>query len=193
MKLLKISLFLSLVSIVAYAASTWNFDPAHSAIKFSATHMKISEVEGEFEKYEGSIKANKDDWENAEIDIKIDVNSINTGVEKRDNHLKSDDFFDAENYPYITFKSTSLEKISENKYKLTGDLTIKGTTKQETFDAQYKGTIKDPWGNARSGWEVTGTINRFDYGLKWNQMIEAGGLVVGEDIDILCDVELVME
>lgn len=172
-------------------SKVWDFDPTHSAIKFSATHLKITEVTGEFENYEGIISTNGDDWENAESEVKIDVNSINTGVKNRDNHLKSDDFFDAENHPYIVFKSTKLEKHGDNKFKLTGDLTIRGKTKRETFDAEYKGTVKDPWGNTRSGWKITGKINRFDYGLKWNKTIETGGLVVGENIKILCDMSLV--
>lgn len=180
------------LALVAYGATNvWNFDKAHSSIKFIAQHMKISEVAGEFKKYSGTIKTEGKDFEDAKIEVRIDVNSINTGIKKRDNHLRSEDFFYAEKYPEIIFKSTSLKKIKDDKYELKGKLTMLGKTQTETFDAVYNGTIKDPYGYNRSGWKITGSVNRFDYGLKWNKTLETGGLIVGKKINILCDIELV--
>ncbi len=191
MKHLKITLLALLVIVTsAYAATKWTIDKAHTKIQFTAEHMKISEVTGEFKEYEGSIKSEGDDFENATINVNIMVNSINTDNEKRDKHLKGEDFFHAEKYPKITFKSTSLEKMEGDKYKMSGKLTMRGNTQEEEFTAVHNGTVKDPWGKTKSGWKVTGTINRFDYGLEWNKTLEAGGLVVGEEIDITADVEL---
>jgi len=174
----------------AYAATKWSIDKAHTKVQFTAEHMKISEVKGEFKEYEGSIKTEGNDFQNATINVNIMVNSIDTDNEKRDKHLKGEDFFNAEKHPKITFKSTTLEKMEGDKYQLRGKLTMRGTTQQEEFTAIHNGTVKDPWGNTKSGWKVTGTINRFDYGLKWDKTLETGGLVVGEEIDITANVEL---
>jgi polyisoprenoid-binding protein YceI len=168
----------------------WTLDPSHTKIQFSARHMIISEVTGHFNKYEVNVKAGND-FLDSDVEVLIDVNSIDTGIVDRDNHLKRADFFEAEKYPNIIFKSTKVEKVNDEKYKLFGDFTIKNITRLIELDVFYGGTIKDPWGKTRAGFKVTGSVNRFDYELKWNALIETGGAVVGKTINITCDVELV--
>ena len=167
----------------------WNLDKSHSNLQFSARHMIISEVTGHFNNYDVDVKAG-DDFTDSEVTVTIDSKSIDTGITDRDNHLKSPDFFDVENYPEITFKSTKVEKADDESYKLYGDFTIRNITKPIVLDVAYGGTIKDPWGNTRAGFKVTGKINRFDYELKWNALMETGGAVVGKNINITCDIEL---
>ncbi len=170
--------------------SNWTVDNAHSKIGFSARHMVISQVEGQFNDF--VIDANAgEDFTNTDVEVTIKTASIATGVNDRDNHLKSADFFDAENHPEIKFKSTSIEKESDEEFKLKGDLTIRGVTKPIELSVIYGGTIKDPWGNQRAGFQVEGQLNRFDYNLKWNNLMETGGAVVGKNIKINCHVELV--
>jgi len=144
----------------------------------------ISDVEGRFKKFNGTIKTAKPDFVDATVAFNVDVTSVYTDNDGRDKHLKSDDFFNAEQYPAMTFKSTSFKKISGNKYELKGNLTIRNVTKPVKFDVTYGGTTKDPWGNTKSGFKAKTTINRFDYGLKWNTLTEAGGATVGKDVDI---------
>jgi polyisoprenoid-binding protein YceI len=180
----------SLISLASYSQTTWTVDKSHSSIKFVVTHLVISEVEGSFKSYEGKITSTSDDFTNASINFSVDVNSINTESEKRDSHLKGTDFFDAEKFPQITFKSTSFKKVSGNKYELKGDFTMHGVTKPVVFNVVYGGTVKDPWGNTKAGFKASTTINRFDYDLKWNTMTEAGGAVVGADVEISVKLEL---
>lgn len=188
----KLLFFVLIVSIGALQAQTkWTFDKTHSKVQFKVTHMVISEVTGQFKNYDGSVESSKDDFTDAKINFTIDVNSINTDNEQRDTHLKSDDFFNAEKFPKITFVSKSFKKVNNKKYKLVGDLTIRNITKQVELDVTYNGTVKDPWGNTRAGFKVSGQVNRFDYGLKWNALLELGGAVVGETVDIIIDVEIV--
>ncbi|MGK9476735.1 YceI family protein [Melioribacter sp. OK-6-Me] len=189
-------LFLSYIILFLFgglinAQTRWNFDKSHSTIAFKVKHMVISEVTGYFNQYEGNIVTNGDNFENAKINFTIDVNSINTDNEKRDEHLKSDDFFNSAKYPKITFVGKSFKKIGNNKFKLVGDLTIRDNTKEVTLDVTFNGMVNDPWGNTRAGFKVTGTINRFDFGLKWNALLELGGAVVSENVDIVIDVELI--
>lgn len=174
----------------AAVKEVWSLDPAHSKVQFSARHMIISEVTGHFNNFEVNVKAGED-FADSEIEVSIDVNSIDTGIGDRDNHLKSPDFFEAEKFPKIIFKGTKVEKVNDEKYKLYGDFTIRDITKPIELDVFYGGTIKDPWGKTRAGFKVTGSVNRFDYDLKWNALIETGGAVVGKTINISCDVELV--
>ncbi|AFN74589.1 YceI family protein [Melioribacter roseus P3M-2] len=190
-KLFLSSLILFLAVGLINAQTKWNFDKSHSKIAFKVKHMVISEVTGYFNEYEGAVETNGDNFENAKINFTIDVNSIDTDNEKRDEHLKSDDFFNAAKFPKITFVGKSLKKVADNKYKLVGDLTIRDNTKEVTLDVTYNGMVKDPWGNTRAGFKVTGTINRFDFGLKWNALLELGGAVVSEDVDIVIDVQLI--
>jgi len=183
-----IALFISFLSV--NAQTKWNIDKVHSKVLFSVTHLIISEVTGEFKDFTGSIEYAKDDFSDAKIDFTVDVNSISTDNDMRDKHLKSDDFFNAEKFPQITFKGKSLTKVNDNNYKLTGDFTIRDVTKQITLDVIYNGTIKDPYGNTKAGFKIIGQINRFDYNLKWNKLIEAGGAVVGKTVTMTINLEL---
>lgn len=188
----KLSITIALFSLaLVQAQTTWNFDPAHSSIRFAVDHMVISEVEGQFSTYEGSVIATNDDFSDAKINFVIDVNSVDTDNEKRDAHLKNADFFETEKYPKMTFVSTSVEKIAEGKYNLKGKLTLHGVTKEISLAMTYGGTVKDPWGNTKAGLKVTGVINRTDFGLKYNSVLEAGSLMIGEEVTITCKVELV--
>lgn len=191
MKKLQITLAtLVLAGSMALAQSNWSVDASHSKVQFSVTHLMISETTGKFKVYDGKVTATKDDFTDSNIEFNIDVNSINTDDEARDKHLKSDDFFNAEKFPKMTFKSKSFKKVSGKNYKLVGDLTIRDVTKSVTFDVVYNGTMKDPWGNTKAGFKLNGKINRTNYNLKWNAALEAGGVVVGEEVTIQCDIEL---
>ncbi|PKP29359.1 MAG: polyisoprenoid-binding protein [Bacteroidetes bacterium HGW-Bacteroidetes-18] len=187
----KLSIVIALFSVaLVQAQTTWNIDPSHSSIRFAVDHMVISEVEGIFSKYEGSIVAAKEDFSDAKINFVVDVNSVNTDNEKRDGHLKSADFFETEKYPKMTFVSTSVEKTGAGKYNLKGNLSLHGVTKEITLAMTYGGTTKDPWGNTKAGLKVTGVINRTDFGLKYNSVLEAGSLMIGEEVTITAKVEL---
>jgi polyisoprenoid-binding protein YceI len=169
----------------------WVIDPAHSEVHFKVKHLVISTVTGSFEKFEGSVEASSDDFSDAEIEFSADVNSISTNQTDRDTHLKSPDFFDAAKYPHLTFKSTGFKNKGGNNYELTGDLTIRGTTKVVAFDAEFGGTVKDPWGNIKAGFEINGKINRKEFGLTWSALTETGNMVVADEIKIHVNVELV--
>ena len=159
-------LLIAFLSTTTFAQTTWKADPAHTQASFGITHMGISEVEGKFNEFDGSIVASKDDFSDAKYQMTIKVPSIDTGIEMRDNHLKSADFFDAENYPEMTFKSNSSEKVGENKYKVTGDLTFHGVTKPVTLDVWYRGTVENPQnGDVISGFAIKGNVKRSDYNL----------------------------
>jgi polyisoprenoid-binding protein YceI len=190
MNRLLLSLFLALgISVASFAQNAWTLDKSHSGIKFSVRHMVISDVEGSFRDYDVTFKSDKEDFTDAVIEATIQTASIDTDNERRDGHLKSDDFFNAEKYPTITFKSTRFEKTSPMTYKIHGDLTIRDVTKPVTFDAVLGGTQKTQRG-AVSGWKATLTINRFDYNLKWDRAIETGGLVVGPDVTITVNAQV---
>ena len=166
----------------------WTIDTAHSEIGFSVKHMMISKVKGSFGSYDATVEANEEDLQNALIDFKIDVNSINTNNQDRDNHLLSADFFDAENHPYITFKANDIVK-KDDEYELTGDLTMKGVTRPATFEVEYGGKGTNPWGVEVVAFNGEGKVNRKDFGLTWNQALETGGVMVGEDIKITFELE----
>jgi polyisoprenoid-binding protein YceI len=174
---------------IASAQSDWKLDKAHSSITFTVKHMIISNVTGSFKDYAITMKSAKDDFSDATVQSTIKVGSLSTDNDKRDAHLKSDDFFNAEKYPEINFKSTSFEKLSDTKYKITGDMTIRDVTKNVTFDTVLNGTLKTTRG-VLSAWKATTTINRFDYNLKWNKTIETGGLIAGQDVIITLNLEL---
>lgn len=186
--------YLFVVLLIAFsftnAQTEWDIDKAHSKVGFSVSHLVVSDVEGQFKNFNGSIVSNGDDFSNPKIDFKIDVNSINTDNEARDKHLKSDDFFNAEKFPTITFKSKSMTKIGDKKYKLIGDFTMRDVTKEIALDVKFNGIVKDPWGNTKAGFKITGEVNRFDYNLKWNKTIETGGLVVGNIVSLNINLEL---
>lgn len=187
----KVFLFLvaASISVTSFGQSKWQVDPAHSTVKFSVAHLVISEVEGSFKKFSGDITSASPDFTGASIAFFVDVNSIDTDNEMRDKHLKSDDFFNSEKYPAMVFKSTSFKKVSGNKYRLIGNLTIRNVTKAVKFDVTYGGQAKDGYGNIKAGFKALGSINRFDYGLKYNSLTEAGGAAVGKDIAITLNLE----
>jgi polyisoprenoid-binding protein YceI len=173
-------------------ADTWHIDPAHTNVEFTVRHMMISNVKGQFEKTSGTITADGTDPASAKIDATIDASSINTRVEKRDMHLKSPDFLDVAKYPTITFKSTKVEAEGPNKWKVTGDLTLHGVTKPVVLEVESSGPpIHDPMGNTRAGASATTKINRSDFGLTWNKVLESGGVMVGDEVAISIDVEAI--
>lgn len=179
-------------TVMAAAPATttsWTLDRSHSGVKFNVDHLVISEVEGTFKVFNGSLTSPTPDFNNAKVSFTVDVNSINTDDEKRDGHLKSDDFFNAEKYPQMKFTSTSFKKVKGNAYVMEGDLTIRDVTKRVKFAVIYGGTIKDPWGNIKAGFKASGKINRKDYGLKWGALTETGGAVVGDEVRMQINVE----
>lgn len=173
--------------------ATYKIDQSHSEITFKVKHLMISSASGRFTQFDATMKSDREDFSDAVVTFEADAASITTGNEQRDAHLKSDDFFNAESFPKITFKSTSLKKVSDDEYKLYGNLTIRDITQPIELGVTYNGTIVDPWGNSRIGFEVEGKINRHEYGLKWNAVTETGGLVVGADVKIHANVELIKQ
>ncbi|UJL47763.1 polyisoprenoid-binding protein [Virgibacillus sp. NKC19-16] len=170
--------------------TVWNVDTAHSEIGFSVKHMMISKAKGSFDDFSAEIEANVDDLTDSKVEVKIDVSSINTRQEGRDEHLRSADFFDVEKYPNITFVATDIKKKSDNNYDVTGDLTMIGTTKPVTFDIVFEGQSKDPMsGNTVAGFSGETTINRKDFGLNWNAAVETGGVLVGEEVKVHVEIE----
>lgn len=172
---------------------TWNIDKSHSKIQFSARHMIIAHVAGEFKDYDLKMKVKSENFQDSDIEFTINAQSIDTGIADRDTHLKSEDFFGAENYREIRFVKKSIERLDEERYKMRGDLTIRDITKPIDLDVTLGGLITDPYGNLRAGFNVKGSLDRFDYGLKWNALIETGGAVVGKTINIHCDVEIIKQ
>jgi polyisoprenoid-binding protein YceI len=190
MKKIIYSLFLILFVLANLNAQTkWIADKSHSKIQFNVTHMVISEVAGMFKSFDINVQSSKDDFSDANIDFTADVASIYTDNDRRDAHLKSDDFFNAEKFPKMIFKGKSFKKIEGNNFKLTGDLTIRDITKEVTLDVVYNGTVQ-AWGKTVAGFKIKGAINRFDYNLKWNTILEAGGAVVAKTVYINIDLEL---
>jgi len=172
------------------AATKWVVDPMHSEVQFKIKHLVISTVTGTFRQFGGGATTEHDDFDGAEVHFELDVNSIDTNQEMRDTHLKSAEFFEAETYPKIAFKSTSFRKIDDDEYTLVGELTMKGVTKPVTLKAEYGGTAKDAYGNQKLGFEVTGKINRKEFGLTYNALTETGGLALGEDIKLIANIQL---
>ena len=175
------------------STTKWSIDPTHSEIGFKVKHMMFTNVSGNFEKFDASIETEGDDFTTAKFDFSGEIDSINTGNADRDNHLRSADFFDAEQFPTLTFKSTSFEKESESDYKLTGDLTLHGVTKSVKLDVEFGGLAKDPWGNTKTGLSATGKINRKDWGLNWNSALETGGVLVGEEVKLNIELQFIQQ
>jgi polyisoprenoid-binding protein YceI len=173
--------------------STYKIDPAHSEITFKVKHLMITNVTGSFTKFDAAMESEKDDFSDAKISFSADVDSITTNNEQRDAHLKSDDFFAAEKFPKISFVSRSFVKEGEDEYKLTGDITIRDITKTLELDVEYGGTMTDPWGNVKAGFEINGKINRKDFSLSWGAVTEAGGVVVSDDVKLHLAVQLVKQ
>lgn len=172
-------------------AAVWTFDPAHSSIGFSVRHMVISNVEGTFRDYTGQVNFDGKSLEKGSVDITIQVTSVNTGIEMRDNHLRSSDFFDVQKYPTMMFKSKKIVKKAKGNFNMIGDLTIKGVTHEVQIDGQFNGAITDPDGNTRAGFSGTTKINRQDYNVAWSNKLQDGSLIVGNDVTINLQIELV--
>lgn len=170
-------------------AGKWVLDKSHSNIRFTVKHMVVSECEGSFKNFDGTFDATKADFSDAKVAFTVDVNSINTDNENRDKHLKGEDFFASDKFPQIKFESTSFTAQGDNKYKLEGNLTVRDVTKPMSFDVTYGGSINTQRG-AKAGFKAKGSINRFDYGLKWNRLTEAGGLAVSKEVEITVNIEL---
>lgn len=173
--------------------TTWALDPLHTHAEFAVRHLMISTVKGRFTEVSGMLQAEEADPSRSSIEIEIDVASIDTRVGDRDQHLRSADFFDADNHPKITFRSRRIEPTGDKRYRVTGDLTIRGTTHEIALDVSEEGRAKDPWGAERVGFSVDGRVNRGDYGLKWNQALETGGVMVGEEVKLHIDAEFVKQ
>jgi polyisoprenoid-binding protein YceI len=168
----------------------WVIDPMHSEVQFKVKHLVISTVTGAFKQFSGEVESDGDDFNGANLHFTIEANSIDTNQEMRDNHLKSPDFFDTAKFPQITFQSSSFVKKIENSYAIQGLLTIKGISKEVGIIAEYGGSAKDSYGNLKSGFEVTGTINRKEFGLTYNSLTEAGGMTLGEDIKLIANIQI---
>lgn len=172
----------------------WTIDPSHSEIGFKVRHLMITNVKGTFNEYDASIYTTGDDFLTSEVDVWINPASVDTGDEKRDGHMKSADFFDVEKFKEITFSGNTYEKTStEGKFILWGDLTIKGITKRIKLEVEMLGKMKDPWGNEKVGFSIQGKVNRKDWGLNWNAALEGGGVLVSEEVQINCEIQLVQK
>lgn len=176
-----------LIFLAGFSQGNWKIDKNHSSIGFTTTHMLISEVDGNFGDFEGTITGGDENFVNSEVSFSAKTASINTANEKRDGHLKSADFFDAEKFPELTFTGKIIQE--DGKHYLKGNFTMKGVTKEIKFDVKFNGKVAGRRGQV-AGFKVQGVINRFDYGLEWNRALEAGGLVVGEDVEIVCKLEV---
>lgn len=188
MKKLILSIGLLVGATLTYGQTEWTIDKSHSSVGFTVTHLVISEVEGQFNDFDAKVVSTSDDFAGSTVEFTAKAASIDTDNEQRDNHLKSDDFFSAEKYPDVKFNGNIVKNGA--KYQLVGKFTMRDVTKDVTFDVKYNGTIKDPWGNIKSGFKITGTVNRKEYGLKWGALTEAGGAVVSDEVDIQVNVEL---
>ena len=169
----------------------WEIDPSHSDATFSVKHMMFSTVRGHFNVLSGKLDIDEEQPENSWVEAQVDVTSVDTRSEQRDGHLRSPDFFDAEKYPTLTFKSTKVERVSGNQYRVLGDLTMHGVTKPVVFNAEYHGQGKNPWGMQVAGLSAKTKINRKEWGLNWNAPLETGGVLVSEDVNIEIDLEAI--
>jgi polyisoprenoid-binding protein YceI len=169
----------------------WKIDASHSAVHFAVRHMVVSKVRGRFSRFEGEIAFDEADPARSTVKVTIDADSIDTNEPKRDGHLKSPDFFDVAKFPTLTFASTKIEKLKGDQYRVHGDLTIHGVTKNVTLDAELLGIGKDPWGVRRAGFTASGALDRKDFGLHWNQVLETGGVLVGDKVELTLEVEAV--
>jgi len=174
-------------------ASTWNIDPSHSAIAFSVRHMVVSKTRGRFLKWSGQIRFDPDEPAASSVEVTIDPASLDTAEPQRDAHLRSADFFDVEKFPTASFRSTKVEGLAGDRYRITGNLTLHGVTKAVVLDATYEGSGKDPWGGERAGFVASTSIDRRDFGLEWNKALETGGLLVGEKVELTLEVEAVKQ
>jgi len=177
--------------LLRMTTTNWNFDLAHSSVNFHVRHLMVSKVHGRFTLWGGSLEIDDDDITKSRVDVTIDAGSVDTREDKRDAHLKSADFFDVEKFPALTFKSTSVEKVSDEEITITGDLSLHGVTKSVKLAVELGGQAKDPWGGIRTGFSAKTSINRKDFGLGWNAVLETGGVLVGEKIEITLEIEAI--
>lgn len=175
------------------AASTWNIDPSHSAIHFSVRHMVVSKTRGRFTKWSGEVSFDPENPKASSVQVNIEPASVDTADAQRDGHLRSADFFDVEKFPQATFRSTKVEGAGDDKYRVTGDLTLHGVTRPVVFEALHEGTGKDPWGGERAGFSASLSIDRREFGLQWNKALETGGVLVGDKVELTLEVEAVKQ
>lgn len=175
------------------SATKWAIDPSHSEISFKVKHLVVTTLTGKFDSFEGSLETANEDFSDAKISFTADVASINTGNKDRDGHLQSDDFFNATAFPKLVFNSTGFTKTGDAEYKLTGDITIRDITKPIELTVEYGGTMVDPWGNTKAGFEINGKLKRKEFGLKWDAITEAGGAVVSDEIKLHLNVQVVKQ
>jgi polyisoprenoid-binding protein YceI len=173
--------------------TNWKLDPEHSEVTFKVKHMMITTVGGRFKEFNLDASTEGDDFTRSDVVFNANAASVDTGNEKRDNHLRSAEFFDAEKYPSITYKPKSFKKKDESNYEISGELTIRDVSRNQAFDVEFGGTGKDPWGNTRAGFTVTGKINRKDFGLNWNAALETGGVMVSDEVKISASFELIRQ
>jgi|SRR3972149_2799055 len=171
----------------------WQIDPAHSQIEFSVRHMMISNLRGRFEQFTGTVEFDEGDPTRSTVEVRIEAASIYTKEAQRDGHLKSADFLDAEHYPYLYFKSKRVEKLDDTHGRIIGDLIIRDMTREVALEVEYAGQAKSPWGTISAGFSATATLNRKDWGLRWNQGLETGGVLVGDQMNISIEIELVKQ
>lgn len=177
----------------APASAAWHVDPSHVEAGFAVRHLMISTVKGRFSGISGRVTVTGDDFATASVEATIDVNTIDTREPKRDEHLRSADFFDVARFPTMTFRSRRVDRSTKNHYRLIGDLTIRDVTREVVFDVMGEGLVRDPWGSERAGFSATAVLNRKDFGLTWNVALETGGVLVGDDVKLSIDVELVRQ
>ena len=182
-----------MVSITNAQTTIWKIDPVHSNISFSVDYMVLTEVNGNFKEFSGTLQKEGSDFSKSSIDVTINASSITTENEKRDGHLKSADFFDVAKYPSVIFAGKSFAKTGENTYNITGDLTMHGITKTVVINAKYAGEAKDPWGNTREGFKGTTSVDRTDFGLVYNSTLETGGLLIGKNVTITLNVQIIKQ
>jgi polyisoprenoid-binding protein YceI len=171
--------------------NNWNIDGAHSGINFSVRHMVVSKVRGRFTRFTGAVNLDESDLTRSVVEATIDATSIDTGTAQRDEHLRSPDFFDVERFPELRFHSRRIEKTGPDRYQVVGDLSIRGVTREVALDVEYGGRAKDPWGNERIGFVARTSLDRKEFGLHWNQVLEAGGVLVGDRVEVELEVQAV--
>ena len=193
MKKILSTIFVLVAFAVTSQAANWKLDAVHSSVEFSVRHLVVSKTKGGFDKFEAAAQFDAKDLSTGSVEFTIQIASIDTDNEDRDKHLKSADFFDAEKFPTMTFKSTKVHGVDGNGFMLTGNLTLKDVTKEVTFECEFNGEGGDPWGNTRAGFSIEGKINRKDFNMTWSKALETGGLVVGEEVSIELETEWVME
>src|SRR5258708_5354543 len=171
--------------------NSWNLDTVHSGIHFSVRHMVVAKVRGRFTKFTGNVALDENDLARSVVEATIDASSIDTGTAQRDDHLRSADFFDVEHFPQIRFRSTGIEKLGTERYRLTGELTIRDVSREIALEVEYGGRGKDPWGNERVGFTAKGAFDRKDFGLEWNQVLESGGVLVSDRVELELELQAV--